>query len=107
METRNQAESLAYSAEKMVADNAEVISEDQKKSVTDAVTAVREALKGEDNAVVTEKLEALSKAMQEVGAAVYGAQQAANAPGNGGGEQPGDASEGPEAEPIEGEFREV
>ena len=107
VETRNQAESLAYSAEKMVTDNAEVISEDQKKSVTEAVTAVREALKGTDDAAITEKLEALSKAMQEVGAAVYGAQQAANAPGNGGGAQPGDGAEGPEAEPIEGEFREV
>ena len=104
METRNQAESLAYSAEKMVADNAEVISEDQKKSVTDAVAEVRESLKGEDNEAIGEKLAALSKAMQEVGAAVYGAQQAANAPGGGGGDQPGADAEG---ETIEGEFREV
>ena len=104
VETRNQAESLAYSAEKMLADNAEVISEDHKKTVTEAVAAVREALKGDDNEAVTDKLAALSKAMQEVGAAVYGAQQAANAPGAGGESKPdGDA----EAEPIEGEFREV
>ena len=105
VETRNQAESLAYSAEKMLTDNAEVISEDHKKTVTDAVAAVREALKGEDNTAVNEKLEALSKAMQEVGAAVYGAQQAANAPGGGGESQPGSGDA--EGETIEGEFREV
>ena len=102
VETRNQAESLAYSAEKMIADNAEVISDDQKKQVTEAVATVRTALAGTDNAAIASTMEALSKAMQAVGAAVYGAQQAANAPGGGGGQQP-DA----EGETIEGEFREV
>ena len=104
VETRNQAESLAYSAEKMLADNAEVISDDQKQQVNAAVAEVRASLSGTDNEVIADKLAALSKAMQEVGQAVYGAQQAANAPGGGGESQPGGDAEG---ETIEGEFREV
>ena len=85
VETRNQAESLAYSAEKMLADNAAVISDEQKQRVNDAIAEVRAALAGTDAEAIATKLEALSQAMQEVGAAVYGAQQAANAPGGGGG----------------------
>ena len=69
-----------------------------------AVAEVRASLSGTDNEVIADKLAALSKAMQEVGQAVYGAQQAANAPGGGGESQPGGDAEG---ETIEGEFREV
>ncbi|MEX2445953.1 MAG: Hsp70 family protein, partial [Dehalococcoidia bacterium] len=109
VETRNQAESLAYSAEKMVRDNAEIVTEEQKTRIDEAVAALREALTGEDIPAIQEKVEALSQAMQEVGAAVYGAQQAANAPGDDGG-QPSDGAsddEGEGAGTIEGEFREV
>jgi molecular chaperone DnaK len=109
VEARNTADSLAYSAEKMVADNAEVISEEQKERVTAAVAAVRETLQGDDAAAITAKTEELTSVMQEVGAAVYGAQQAANAPGaggDGGMHDTGDGA-GEEAGTIEGEFREV
>jgi molecular chaperone DnaK len=110
VESRNTADSLAYSAEKMLRDNAEVISEDQKQPVQAAIDDVREALKGDDVEAIQAKSEALSQAMQQVGAAIYGAQQAANAPGGGGeGGQhdAGEAPEGEEAGTIEGEFREV
>jgi molecular chaperone DnaK len=109
VEARNNADTLAYQAEKMVSDNAEVISDDQKERVTAAVAAVREALQSDDTASITAKAEELTQAMQEVGAAVYGAQQAANAPGAGGegGEHDTGDGAGEEAGTIEGEFREV
>jgi molecular chaperone DnaK len=114
VEARNTADSLAYSAEKMLRDNAEVISDEQKERVNAAVAAVREALQGDDTNAIVEKTEALTQVMQEVGAAVYGAQQAENAPGAGGeggthdtGDGTGDSGEGEEAGTIEGEFREV
>ncbi len=108
VETRNQAESLAYSAEKMLHDNADVVTEEHKTKVNAAVTSLREALTA--NADVPDlqaKVEALSAAMQEVGAAVYGAQQAANAPGGGGGEGAAAGAGAADESTIEGEFREV
>ncbi|MSQ31367.1 MAG: molecular chaperone DnaK [Dehalococcoidia bacterium] len=105
VETRNQAESLAYSAEKMLRDNAEIVTEAHKTKVNGAITEVREALVANaDVPTLQAKVEALSAAMQEVGAAVYGAQQAANAPGPEG--EPAAAGAGADST-IEGEFREV
>src|SRR5690606_2049355 len=46
VETRNAADTLAYSAEKMLRDNAEVISDEQKERVNAAVASLREALQG-------------------------------------------------------------
>ena len=106
VETRNQAESLAYSAEKMLRDNAEIVTEAHKTKVNTAITEVREALVANaDVPTLQAKVEALSAAMQEVGAAVYGAQQAANAPGPEG--EPAAAGAGAGDSTIEGEFREV
>jgi len=112
VEARNTGDSLAYSAEKMLADNKEVISDEQREKVEAAVKELRESLTGEDTEVIVAKTEAVSAAMQEVGAAIYGAQQAANAPGGGGTAGPGGdggdgAAEGEDASTIEGEFREV
>ena len=108
IEARNTGDSLAYSAEKMIRDNAEVIADDQKEKVNAAVKELRDALGGEDVEAIRAKTEALSAAMQEVGAAIYGAQQAANAPGGGGGagSDGGGSGEG-EPDTVEGEFREV
>jgi molecular chaperone DnaK len=109
VEVRNTADSLAYSAEKLLRDNAEVVAAEQKEQVEAAIKDLRESLTGEDVAAIKSKTEALSAAMQAVGAAIYGAQQAANAPGGGGGTGADGASEAGEGEPdtVEGEFREV
>jgi molecular chaperone DnaK len=106
-EARNTADTLAYSAEKMLRDNESLVDEDHKKRVNEAVAAVREALKSDNTDSITSSTENLSKAMQEVGQAIYGAQQAANAPGSGGEGGEHDRGEGEEAGTIEGEFREV
>ena len=111
VEARNTGDSLAYSAEKMLRDNAEVVEGEPKEKVEAAIKELREALNGDDTAAIKSKTEALSAAMQEVGAAIYGAQQAANAPGGGGESGPGQngsagSGEG-EPDTVEGEFREV
>ncbi|PKN82750.1 MAG: molecular chaperone DnaK [Chloroflexi bacterium HGW-Chloroflexi-9] len=103
-ESRNSADSLAYAAEKMLRDNAEIVTAEQKQQVETAIAEVRTALGGEDADEMNAKTEALSAAMQAVGAAIYSKQQAQNAPGAGGDAGP-DAPE--EASTIEGEFREV
>ncbi|GMU40534.1 MAG: chaperone protein DnaK [Chloroflexota bacterium] len=102
-EARNQADSMAYAAEKMLRDNAEIVSVEQKQQVEAAVAEVRGALTGDGADAINEKVEALSAAMQAVGNAIYSKQQAQNAPGAGG-DAPGAAED---ASTIEGEFREV
>ena len=114
VEARNTADTLAYSAEKLIRENEETITEEQKEALETEITAVREKLTGDAGTEeLTTATEALSSAMQEIGQAVYGAAQAAAdaeseaetaAAGVGG---DGGATDADEGETVEGEFREV
>jgi len=100
-EARNVGDSLAYSAEKTLRDNADKISDDLKSRVEGRIKELRDALAGTDTTAITAATEALSASMQEIGQAVYGAASADGAPA-------GDAeAEGVAAGTVEGEFREV
>ncbi|HJM89524.1 MAG TPA: molecular chaperone DnaK [Dehalococcoidia bacterium] len=116
VEVRNTAESLAYSAEKTLNDNEDKVDDELKTRVEESVAAVRAALEGDDDAVVTEATEELSQVMQEIGQAVYGAAGEGAMPDGAmpdsmpdmgaAGAPPADDEEG-EASTVEGEFREV
>jgi molecular chaperone DnaK len=94
-ETRNQAESLVYSTEKVLADNADKVPDDVKTQVTEAVTELKTALEGEDVEAIKSKQAALMAVSQKIGEAVYAADAAA---GEAAGSAEGGASEGqPEA----------
>jgi molecular chaperone DnaK len=115
VETRNQADALAFQAERTLRDLGDKVSSTDKADVESKVTAVREALKGNDMDVVHSRMNELAEALQRVGTAAY---QAGETPPSGG---PTDGS-GPEAtdgaasgegagadteEAVEGEFKEV
>jgi molecular chaperone DnaK len=76
-ETRNQAENLAYTAEKSLSDAGDKVPEDVKAEVTAAVGELRTALEGEDIEEVKTKQTALASVVQKIGEAVYAADQAA------------------------------
>ncbi|MGH2690996.1 MAG: molecular chaperone DnaK [Actinomycetota bacterium] len=97
-EVRNNADNLAYQAEKTVNELGDKVSEDDKELVTKAVADVKEALKGEDTDAIRSATDRLMQAFQKVGQAVY-QQQEAQQPGQPG--QPGEA-EGAE-DVVEGE----
>ncbi len=103
VEVRNAADSLAYSAEKTLRENAEQIGDELKQRVEEAVADVRGALGGEDTERVRGAMETLSQRMQEIGQAVYGGAGGASADGASG--EPPDGDEEPST--VEGEFREV
>ena len=112
VEIRNTADSLAYSAERLLKDNEEQITDELKAPVETAITELREALAGDDSDELRTKTDTLSEAMQGVGQAIYGGAGADGAAGDGatepGGEADGEGEpEGEEAGTIEGEFREV
>ena len=111
IELRNQADSLAYTAEKALRDQADKVPADVKTEVEGKVQAVRSALQGTDTEAVRSAMTELGEAMQKIGAAVYGdADQppAAGAePPPGDGDAEGEEASKPEEGTVEGEYREV
>lgn len=73
-ETRNMAETLAYTTEKMLKDNEAKIKEDDKKELNDKIEKVRSALKSDDLEEIKKQTEELSKSAQRVGSELYKSQ---------------------------------
>ncbi|MGI8551612.1 MAG: molecular chaperone DnaK, partial [Dehalococcoidia bacterium] len=105
IEARNNADNLAYQAEKILRDNADKIPSELKTEVDGKVQAVRSALQGQDAASIRSASDELSTSMQKIGSAMYGAQDGQTPPGaNGHGPEAGQPQE---EGAVEGEFREV
>ena len=102
IELRNQADSLAYTAEKTLREQAEKVPEDVKSDVEAKVKLVRDALAGPDAEAVRRATGELSESMQKIGAAMYGQPGMEGAPD----EVPPEGGAADEAT-VEGEFREV
>jgi molecular chaperone DnaK len=104
IELRNHADTLAYSAEKTLRENADKVPSDLKTEVEGHVAEVRSALQGTDIEAVRRSVDALNESMQKIGQAVYAS---AGSSGNGtDGQAPGQG-EPQEEGTVEGEFREV
>jgi len=101
VEQRNEADTLAYQAEKMLRDLGDKVPTESRSDVEEKVSAVRKALEGQDLAEIKRRKDALSQAMQKVGEAAYQQADPGEAPegqAQGGGDDEGT---------VEGEFREV
>ena len=93
-ETRNQAESLAYSIEKLIKENEEKLPADVKESVQADVDALKTALAGEDDDAVKTAFDKLNESQGKLGEAIYASAQA-----EAGAEAPqADASDAPAAD---------
>ena len=99
---RNQTEALAFQAEKTLTDLGDKVDAAKKSEAEGLIGEVREALKGEDQALLKEKGEALARLMSEIGTAAYQQGQAEGADGA----ESGEATPAGE-ETIEGEAKEV
>ena len=71
IETRNNADNLAYQCEKQLKDLGEKLDGAQKKNVEDAIAKVREALKGNDNEAIKSASDDLQAKFQEISAELY------------------------------------
>ena len=104
IETKNTADNLAYSAEKMLREQGDKVPADLKTEVEGKIAQVRSALQSSDVTQVKRATDELQASLQKIGTAVYGQAgtgtgSGASNPGQTGGESPGDT--------VEGEFREV
>jgi molecular chaperone DnaK len=71
IETKNIAENLVYTSEKTLKDAGDKVKEEDKKTVEEKITAVKESLKNEDIEVIKKATEELSTEIQKVGTAMY------------------------------------
>ena len=88
VESRNQGEQMAYQAEKLLKENGDKIPAETKTSIEGKVNALKEALKGTDDAAIKTAQEALMQELQTAGAAMYQQPGAGAAPGGDAGAQP-------------------
>ena len=80
-EVRNTADNLVYQTEKLLADQADQLTEDETTSVTEKLESLKKALDGDDTDAVKDATEALMSASQEFGQRLYEAAQAEQAAG--------------------------
>ncbi len=114
METRNRAESLAYQAEKALADAGDKVPADVRTDLEGKVKAVRDAISAGDNDAIKRAHDDLQASIGKIGEAVYS--QAGGTPGAGGtGEAGGPSGDGPGGgdqpaggeDVVDAEFKEV
>jgi molecular chaperone DnaK len=95
VETRNQADSLVYSTEKFLEENAEKIPEDVRTEVQADVDALKASLANEEASADELKsgITKLGESSQKMGAAMYAAAEADQAAAGGASEATGDADD--------------
>ncbi len=80
-ETRNTAEQMVYSIEKLIKENEDKIGDDVKSEVQGDVDALKAALAGDDDAAVKTAFDKLSDSQGKLGEAIYAQTQADEAAG--------------------------
>ena len=90
VDTRNAADQMVYQCEKLMNENSDKFSDEEKAGLNEKLDALKEALKGEDTALIKSKQEELTQKFYEVSEKLYkAAAEAAQA-------QQGDAANGGE-----------
>lgn len=104
VEARNHAEGLVNQVEKSLSEHGDKVADEEKSGIESDVAGLKEALEGEDSALITEKSEALSMSSMKLGEAIYKAEQMAAEAGN----ENSDASMGSDDDGIvDADFEEV
>jgi molecular chaperone DnaK len=71
IETKNQAESMVYNAEKTIKEYGDKVSAQEKESIEKSIATLKESLAGEDIPKIKSDMEKLSEEIQKVGSAIY------------------------------------
>ena len=105
-ETRNQAESFAYTMEKQIVDNRDKVPAEVVAEVEADIAAVKKALEGDDVEAIKSALEKLSASSMKIGEAIYKAEQEASASAAGAEDAAGDApaSSSPDDDVVDAEI---
>jgi molecular chaperone DnaK len=108
VDLKNQADQMAYQMEKLLKEQGEKVSGEDRNAIESAISSVREASKGDDGEAIKRAMGNLEKASHKVAEAMYGA---AGAPKGGpqqapppGGEKPKGDGKGKGDDVIDAEY---
>jgi molecular chaperone DnaK len=76
VEAKNHADALVHSTEKALAEHGAQVGEPERRAIEDAVSDLKEALKGDDAEAIKTKTNTLAQASMKLGEAMYKQQQA-------------------------------
>ncbi|HXZ65433.1 MAG TPA: molecular chaperone DnaK [Streptosporangiaceae bacterium] len=100
-EIRNRGESLAYTTEKFLAENADKVPDDVKSEVESAIADLKKTLEGTDSEAIKTASEHAAQVSQKMGTAIYAQAQAQAQPA---GEPGAEAEDGHEDDVVEAEI---
>jgi molecular chaperone DnaK len=101
VEAKNHAEALLHSTEKALAEHGSKVGDADRRTIEDAMSDLREALKGDDADAIAAKTNTLGQASMKLGEAMY-----KQTPDEGGGGD-GDAGGAKKEDVVDAEFTEV
>jgi molecular chaperone DnaK len=112
VETRNQADALAYQADRTLRDLGDKVSPEDRAETERRTEAVRVALKGDDLAAVSSSAQALVEQLQKVGTAAYQAAGPASDDSSGSSEEDqsrrsSERDQGSDEGVVDGEYKEA
>jgi len=105
VEARNRAEQMIHAVEKSLKDLGEKVDAGERAKVESALSDLRSAVKGDDQAAIAKKTEALTQASAAIAQQAYAAAQGGAATGDAAGA--GEAPKGAEGDVVDAEFEEV
>ena len=71
IETKNQADSLIFTAEKTIKDLGDKVKEDDKKEIEEKIADLKKALEGDNQEDIKTKTSSLSETLQKIGSQMY------------------------------------
>ncbi|MBE6812512.1 MAG: molecular chaperone DnaK [Ruminococcaceae bacterium] len=73
LDIRNNADQMVYECEKLMSENGDKLSEDDKATVNASIESLKDALKGEDYNLIKSRQEELTSAFQKIAEKIYNA----------------------------------
>ncbi len=102
VDARNQAEAAAHGVRKSLGEHGDKLEASEKEAIEQALSALDEAIKGEDKAAIEARTEALMSTSQKLGEKMYAEQAAAGAA-----PQAGESAPAGDDTVVDAEFKEV
>ena len=106
VDARNQGETLIHSTEKNLKEHGSKVSEQDKKTIEDSLSHLRNALKGTDIEEIKKKTQDLVQSSMKLGEAIYKSQQEAK-PSPGNKDDPKNKEEKKDDNVVDADFEEV
>ncbi|RAI45193.1 molecular chaperone DnaK [Rhodoplanes roseus] len=101
VEAKNHGEALVHSTEKALAEHGSKVGETERRAIEDALSDLREALKGDDAEAIRTRTNTLAQASMKLGEAMYKQSQ------EGDGGEPGATGGAKKEDVVDAEFTEV